>query len=176
MNESVLDLSQKSDFVKLLTRKNKLHILSTFHLTMYRKFGTECKKRLFHTSKTYYRNVRPGFFTSLLNSTDGCTRQPKEVLSAYPIVTSKEARSNETPPVSSKMLVREFIDDSLYNPHYGFYSKSSISPYSEFEEMEQEEDHMQYMRRIARLRGRVHHHNIQQFRYTLTELFKVRIV
>jgi hypothetical protein len=147
--------------------------VSIFHLNMYRKFGTECKKRLFYTSTSYYRSVKPGFFTSVLNCTDGVVRQPKEVLSAYPLKTSKETHTNKIPPVSSKMLVREFIDDSLYNPNYGFYSKSSISPYSEFEEMEQEEDHMQYMRRIAKSRGRVHHHNIQQLRYTLTELFKV---
>jgi hypothetical protein len=74
------------------------------------------------------------------------------------------------------MLVRDFIDDSLYNPNYGFYSKPSISSSlaTEFEEMEQEEDHIQYMRRLAKSRGRVHHHNIQQLRFTLTELFKVR--
>ncbi|GAA5807236.1 hypothetical protein MFLAVUS_000592 [Mucor flavus] len=69
------------------------------------------------------------------------------------------------------MLVREFIDDSLYNPNYGFYSKSTMAV-DEFEEMEQEEDHIQYLRRVVRSRGRVHHHNIQQLRYTLTELFK----
>lgn len=140
---------------------------------MYRQLGIECKKRCFHSTTAQYRNIKPGFFTSLLGSTDRNTRQPKEVLAAYPLKSSKETHSSKTPPVASKMLVRDFIDDSLYNPHYGYYSKPSISPYMEFEEMEQEEDYMQYIRRLSKSKGRVHHHNIQQFRYSLTELFKV---
>jgi hypothetical protein len=73
------------------------------------------------------------------------------------------------------MLVRDFIDDSLYNPHYGFYAKRSEAAFPVFEEMEQEEDHIKYMSRIAKSHGRISHHTIQQLRYTLTELFKVKI-
>lgn len=127
--------------------------------------------RLFHTASVSCR-IQPGFFTSVI-----CNKEKplQTVLSSYPLRTSKETHDYHIPPVGSKMLVREFIDDSLYNPNYGFYSKSTMAV-DEFEEMEQEEDHIQYLRRVVRSRGRVHHHNIQQLRYTLTELFKVKII
>jgi hypothetical protein len=88
--------------------------------------GPSCKRRLFHTSTTHYRTFRPGFFTSILSG--GNVEQPREVLAAYPLKTSKDTTSCQIPPACSEMLVRDFIDDSLYNPNYGFYLKPSISP------------------------------------------------
>ncbi|KAG0154522.1 hypothetical protein PDIDSM_90 [Penicillium digitatum] len=41
----------------------------------------------------------------------------------YPTVTAKELRNRRERPRQVKMLTREFIDDSLYNPHYGYFSK-----------------------------------------------------
>ncbi|KAI9485959.1 MAG: S-adenosyl-L-methionine-dependent methyltransferase [Benjaminiella poitrasii] len=69
------------------------------------------------------------------------------------------------------MLLRDFIDDSLYNPSYGFYSKSTHSPETELEEMEQE-DHLQYISRLAKSHGHANYRTIHHLRYTLTELFK----
>lgn len=136
-----------------------------------RHLGVACKKRLFHSSTSFHKTIQPGFFNSFLSND---TEQSTAVLSAYPIKTSKDTYDYDIPPVASRMLVREFIDDSLYNPQYGFYSKNNTSVLSEYEEMEQEEDQIQYLRRVVKSRGRVHHHHIHQLRYTLTELFKVR--
>lgn len=157
--------------IKIINKKRTRTFLP---LKMYaitpRYLGLACKKRLFHSSAILGRAFKPGFFNSF-KSID--KEQPKEVLAAYPIKTSKDTYSCNIPPIASKMLVRDFIDDSLYNPHYGFYSKNIISALSEFEEMDLEEDQIQYMRRVVKSRGRVHHHHIQHLRYTLTELFKV---
>lgn len=157
---------------------SRSHFLETF--IMYRvtlghvapPLASCSKRRLFHTSTTHYRTFKPGFFTSLLSG-GHITGQPREILAGYPLKTSHDTTSCQIPPTCTKMLVRDFIDDSLYNPNYGFYSKPSSSR-TEFEEMEQEEDHIQYMKRLAKSRGRVHHHNIQHLRYTLTEIFKVK--
>ncbi|CAO3634729.1 unnamed protein product [Mucor fragilis] len=130
---------------------------------------TLAARRLMHTTSLCQR-YKPGFFTSVWSGND--QPPPEEIHAAYPLKTSKDTESLTKPPINTKMLVRDFIDDSLFNPSYGFYSKPTASPYADIEEMEQEEDHIQYMSRLAKSRGRINHHNIQQLRYTLTELFK----
>ncbi|KAH0836551.1 DUF185-domain-containing protein [Lanmaoa asiatica] len=51
---------------------------------------------------------------------------PQEYLS-YPLVTSNDlAKSFTAPPTRVRMLVRDFIEDALYNPHYGYFSKQAV--------------------------------------------------
>ncbi|WVQ85439.1 hypothetical protein IAT38_007604 [Cryptococcus sp. DSM 104549] len=40
-------------------------------------------------------------------------------------VTAKDLQTRKEPPKRVKMLVRDFVDDSLYNPHYGYFSKNA---------------------------------------------------
>ena len=45
---------------------------------------------------------------------------------SYPLVTSNDlARSFTAPPTRVRMLIRDFIEDALYNPHYGYFSKQA---------------------------------------------------
>ncbi|KAG1726076.1 uncharacterized protein EDB91DRAFT_1239692 [Suillus paluster] len=41
----------------------------------------------------------------------------------YPMLSSRDLESHRKPPTRVRMLVRDFIEDSLYNPHYGYFSK-----------------------------------------------------
>jgi hypothetical protein len=45
---------------------------------------------------------------------------------AYRLVTAKEMSNRSTPPKRVKMLARDFIDDCLYNPHYGYFSTQAV--------------------------------------------------
>lgn len=44
----------------------------------------------------------------------------------YPRVTAQGLAKRRKPPAGVKMLVRDFIQNSLYNPHYGYFSKRAI--------------------------------------------------
>ncbi|TFY64926.1 hypothetical protein EVJ58_g2312, partial [Rhodofomes roseus] len=43
----------------------------------------------------------------------------------YKRVTANDLESYKEPPRRVKMLVRDFIEDSLYNPHYGYFPKQA---------------------------------------------------
>lgn len=53
----------------------------------------------------------------------------------FPTVTADALRSRKERPRRVKMLMRDFIEDSLYNPHYGYFSKNVtiFSPGDPFE-------------------------------------------
>lgn len=56
------------------------------------------------------------FFSNSDNATDKAE---------YRVVTANELESCREPPKRVKMLVRDFIEDSLYNPHYGYFPKQA---------------------------------------------------
>ncbi|KAG2011643.1 hypothetical protein CC2G_011736 [Coprinopsis cinerea AmutBmut pab1-1] len=41
------------------------------------------------------------------------------------LVTANDLEKETTPPTGVKMLVRDFIEDSLYNPNYGYFPKQA---------------------------------------------------
>lgn len=44
----------------------------------------------------------------------------------YPLVTSDGLRAKKERPRRARMLMRDFIEDSLYNPSYGYFSKQVV--------------------------------------------------
>jgi hypothetical protein len=56
--------------------------------------------------------------------TDHFPLDKAEEYKRYPIVTSDALRARKERPRRVKMLMRDFIEDSLYNPNYGYFSKN----------------------------------------------------
>ncbi|EPQ56616.1 DUF185-domain-containing protein [Gloeophyllum trabeum ATCC 11539] len=44
----------------------------------------------------------------------------------YPTVTANDLECREVPPTEVRMLVRDFIEDSLYNPNYGYFPRQAV--------------------------------------------------
>ncbi|RKF73675.1 Protein arginine methyltransferase NDUFAF7-like protein, mitochondrial [Golovinomyces cichoracearum] len=49
-----------------------------------------------------------------------------EEFNKYPMITADQLRGRKTRPRRVKMLMRDFIEDSLYNPSYGYFSKHAV--------------------------------------------------
>ncbi|KAL2199899.1 S-adenosyl-L-methionine-dependent methyltransferase [Corynascus similis CBS 632.67] len=49
-----------------------------------------------------------------------------EEFQRYPMVTAMDLRGRKERPRRVKMLMRDFIEDSLYNPNYGYFSKQVV--------------------------------------------------
>ncbi|KAE8233185.1 hypothetical protein CF326_g1782 [Tilletia indica] len=52
--------------------------------------------------------------------------QPAKELTQFPLVTAKDLAQESSRPKEVRMLARDFIDDSLYNPHYGYFSRQAV--------------------------------------------------
>ncbi|ODV77185.1 DUF185-domain-containing protein [Suhomyces tanzawaensis NRRL Y-17324] len=50
-------------------------------------------------------------------------KSPQQVYNEYPSTTSSKLARSKYRPKKVKMLASDFIEDSLYNPHYGYFSK-----------------------------------------------------
>jgi len=49
----------------------------------------------------------------------------RELFDRFPLVTAKAQARRQSRPQKSRMLAREFIEDSMYNPNYGYFSKQA---------------------------------------------------
>lgn len=100
----------------------------------------------------------------------------------YQRTTAKDIATLTELPTRSKMLVRDFIDNSLYNPNYGYFSKQAVifSPEQDFE-FSQIRDHLHFMNLISKkykeIEGDVDEVDevARQVWHTPTELFKVSV-
>jgi len=106
-----------------------------------------------------------------------------EEIAQYPRITAEELKACRTPPKGIKMLFREFIQDSLYNPHYGYFSSraeifSPVQPL-EFNEMSESAELDAAVARLYREYDSTSDPRdvtgSRQVWHTPTELFKVRI-
>jgi hypothetical protein len=98
---------------------------------------------------------------------------------AYTRVTSNDLERHTKPPTRVKMLVRDFIEDSLYNPHYGYFPQqatifTSAGDPINFRAMR---DSVEFQNEVARrysAYGKDEEGPGRQIWHTPTELFKVR--
>jgi hypothetical protein len=98
---------------------------------------------------------------------------------AYTRVTSNDLERHTKPPTRVKMLVRDFIEDSLYNPHYGYFPQqatifTSAGDPIDFRAMR---DSVEFQNEVARrysAYGTDDEGPGRQIWHTPTELFKVR--
>ena len=51
---------------------------------------------------------------------------PEDEHYSYPLVTADDLARSKARPRSVRMLARDFIHDSLYNTHYGYFSRQAV--------------------------------------------------
>ncbi len=95
----------------------------------------------------------------------------------YKRVTANQLESLKEPPTEVKMLVRDFIEDSLYNPHYGYFPKqATIFTYTDPIDFSKMRNAVEFQDEVAR---RYEAFELaeegpgRQIWHTPTELFKV---
>ncbi|RKP33921.1 S-adenosyl-L-methionine-dependent methyltransferase [Dimargaris cristalligena] len=97
----------------------------------------------------------------------------------YRRVTARDLVAAKQPPVNTQMLVRDFIDDCLYNPQYGYFSKhATIYSPEQLTDFTALQDSLQFMNHVATkyqdLEGQAEHPTnrlARQVWHTPTELF-----
>ncbi|KAI5815414.1 S-adenosyl-L-methionine-dependent methyltransferase [Pyronema omphalodes] len=103
-----------------------------------------------------------------------------EEFQRYPMVTAADLARRTERPKRVKMLVRDYVDDALYNPHYGYFSKHAVIFETErpfdFNSMKDEmEFHHKLAEEYTRFEDKldaVEFNPTRQLWHTPTELFK----
>ena len=91
---------------------------------------TQQWKRLLSTSQVVQRSAKQRAGEELRYNFNPNPFDPVPVDAAqratYPTVTAHDLRKHTVPPKKVRMLARDFIDDSLYNPNYGYFPKQAV--------------------------------------------------
>ncbi|KAF2636350.1 DUF185-domain-containing protein [Massarina eburnea CBS 473.64] len=102
-----------------------------------------------------------------------------EEFERYPMVTADMLKNRRERPRRVKMLLRDFIEDSLYNPNYGYFSKQVViftpgDPFN-FNNMASEHEFFQQLRqRYTSFEDSLDYqepNDLRQLWHTPTELF-----
>ena len=107
--------------------------------------------------------------------------EPTSVQVELKQVDSNTLEHESMPPTGVRMLARDFIEDSLYNPHYGYFPRQAIifdtqaSPFDFNKLRDSAEFQEQVAKRYAAYGADKHHGPGKQLWHTPTELFKVCI-
>lgn len=137
--------------------------------------------RLQHTKASPTEERPAGVFSPFFSPT--AEEQAEEKARRhYPRQTAYDTAKCKSPPTRNKMLVRDFIDDSLYNPNYGYFSKQAVifSPETDFD-FNGMRDHLEFMNVLGQLYKDIEGEAdevdevARQVWHTPTELFKVSV-
>ncbi|RWA09315.1 hypothetical protein EKO27_g5794 [Xylaria grammica] len=99
------------------------------HRQQQQQYGQCKQQRRTTTSRTSVRGEKPQAKNNETNwqqRTEIFSYDVSEEYKKYPTVTADDLRSYRDRPRKVKMLMRDFIEDSLYNPHYGYFSKQVV--------------------------------------------------
>jgi hypothetical protein len=120
----------------------------------------------------------------LLHGSDHPSASRNKPIPNYPRITAAQAAQCRKPPRECSMLARDFVDDSLYNPQYGYFSKQAtiftVSDDEQGFDFNTCQDQLEFMNRISarytEIEGELDDVNdvMRQVWHTPTELFKVR--
>nr|POF25973.1 protein arginine methyltransferase ndufaf7 like, mitochondrial [Quercus suber] len=94
-----------------------------------RPFAQQCRTRttdskVYSRAKKQQEKPKSTIESNWQQRTDHFPLDKVEDFKKYPIVTADGLRGRKDRPKRVKMLMRDFIEDSLYNPHYGYFSKN----------------------------------------------------
>lgn len=157
----------------LLTKVQASARLTRFSKSL-EPFSTTVRWKHTESDKTYQGIFAPFLSGGHEDAEEDKARQYYRRLTAYD--TAKSA----SPPTRTRMLVRDFIDDSLYNPNYGYFSKQAVifSPETDFD-FNGMRDHLEFMNILGQLYKDMESEAddvddvARQVWHTPTELFKV---
>ncbi|KAL0074678.1 S-adenosyl-L-methionine-dependent methyltransferase [Phycomyces blakesleeanus] len=121
-----------------------------------------------------HHQQRPGFFTPFFS------RHNDKEHAKFIRSTANDASSLPNEPTRTKMLVRDFIDNSLHHPNYGYFSKQAalFSPEVNFDFLSMR-DHREFMNILGKMYIRMENEpdevngiRSRQVWHSPTELFK----
>lgn len=135
----------------------------------------------FSTSSTSRKSTRKLFDRFNYNTDVSFEDSPGHHVN-YELITANDLESYTSPPKRVKMLVRDFIEDSLYNPNYGYFPHQATiftSPKSRLD-FPSFRDSVEFQNEVARCYtaygGEDQDGPGKQLWHTPTELFKVGFI
>lgn len=87
--------------------------------------ASKLRRRRYASSSSEKHYVQEHDYTVTPTTYSYTTEGNKELFERYPLVDARTTARRKDRPKKVRMLGREFIDDSMYNPHYGYFSKSA---------------------------------------------------
>ena len=181
LNSLIILFSKKTLKENMLRAKSQLLAASRRYLqSVNSSTATKSIIARFQHTNTDTKETRPGVFAPFFSPTAE-EEQEERARRNYPRQTAYTTAKCKTPPTRNKMLVRDFIDDSLYNPNYGYFSKQAVifSPETDFD-FNDMSDHLEFMNILGQLYKDIEGEAdevdevARQVWHTPTELFKVK--
>lgn len=113
-----------SPAVARLFRRLATHHFCERHVAIQRRTHTTRPRTRTPASKSSPLPVKTTVESSWQQRTDHFPPDRADEFQRFPTVTADQLRGRAERPRRVKMLMRDFIEDSLYNPQYGYFSKN----------------------------------------------------